>query len=90
MTWEAAITGAVVGLVGKIVWDWLAHRGKTNGTAGDRTVLEWEMRIKAVVENVIDQRLQQMHDNRVEIIHRLDTVIDNQNDILRLLERRNH
>ena len=57
MEWEAAIAYGVIGLMGKIVFDWL--KGRTNGKVNETSIsLLREIRDVLIRREVIFQRLE--------------------------------
>src|SRR6266699_2610721 len=58
IAWGVAVTSAVVGLIAKIVWDWLSNgrhgKDKGHGAAGSRPVEFWEQKFNSVLESQRD------------------------------------
>jgi hypothetical protein len=54
---SAAVIGAGLALLGKIVFDWLKGKnGKTNGSSGEKSAEFWKVEIRDIVEEVMDHR----------------------------------
>lgn len=65
--WPTILAAGAVGVSGKILFDWLSRKRNGNGnglhpppprSAGQLDPAEWEQRIKAIMEEVIDVRIQ--------------------------------
>lgn len=81
MEWQGAITGAIAALVGRILFDWLQPRRKTNGSSGERSVEYTHAEVRRAVKAELDS-FEGRQDSSIRSIVRqeLDTVIRNEFD----------
>ena len=64
----ATLAAAGAGVVGKIIFDWLSHRGKPgNGSAGAKDVAFWQDTFRGLIR----EELKNFEDRRSEAIRKI-------------------